>query len=112
MMVLTDHTVSSSHGVTVVVSGAEAEAEAERFLTLEAGSWSLEAGLPSDSLMPKEARGPGGWHRGVRGGGAGRVQGPPRPQHISDLLKVNSSSLFMFMYKSVKVATVLNMNIK
>ena len=50
VMVLTDHTVSSSHGVTVVVSGAEAE----RFLTLEAGSWSLEAGLPSDSLRRLE----------------------------------------------------------
>ena len=50
VMVLTDHTVSSSHGVTVVVSGAEAE----RFLTLEAESWSLEAGLPSDSLRRLE----------------------------------------------------------
>ena len=50
VMVLTDHTVSSSHGVTVVVSGAEAE----RFLALEAESWSLEAGLPRDSFKKLE----------------------------------------------------------
>ena len=50
VMVLTDHTVSPSHGVTVVVSGAEAE----RFLALEAGSWSLEAGLPRASFKKLE----------------------------------------------------------
>ena len=49
-MVLTDHTVSPSHGVTVVVSGTEAE----RFLALEAGSWSLEAGLPRASFKKLE----------------------------------------------------------
>ena len=49
VMVLTDHTVSSP-GVTVVVTGPEAET----FLGVEAGSWSLETGLPAASLARLE----------------------------------------------------------
>ena len=51
VMVITDHTLTApGAGVTVVVSGTEAET----FLGLEAGSWSLEAGLPRDSLARLE----------------------------------------------------------
>ena len=49
MMVLTDHTVSGA-GVTVVVTGPEAET----FLGVGAGSWSLETGLPAASLARLE----------------------------------------------------------
>ena len=48
MMVITDHT--DVMGVTVVVSGAQAQT----FLGVEAGSWSLEAGLPRASLARLE----------------------------------------------------------
>ena len=47
VMNMADHTGA---GVTLVVSGTEAET----FLGLEAGSWSLEAGLPGDSLAKLE----------------------------------------------------------
>ena len=47
-MVITDHTDVT--GVTVVVSGAQAET----FLGLKAGSWSLETGLPRASLARLE----------------------------------------------------------
>ena len=45
VMDIIDHTVSDP-GVTMVVSGAEAET----FLGLEAGSWSLETGLSAAGL--------------------------------------------------------------
>ena len=50
VMVLTDHTTVSGAGVTVVVTGAEAET----FLGVGAGSWSLETGLPAASLARLE----------------------------------------------------------
>ena len=46
-MILADHT---GYHLRLVVS----KAEAETFLGLEAGSWSLETGLPGDSLAKLE----------------------------------------------------------